>query len=336
MSSSANVLAINALEELKGALNRFGSEAREALNAAELELQRTLDWLQERQGHWRGEVRRRQAEVEQARAALARCQASGHRDQHGNYHVPNCAAYEQSLLQAQLHLREAEAELANAQKWSRLIEHAVQEYQQEAKSLANALADDLPRAAAVLGRSVATLQSYAQTSGAGSTSVALPTTSLSTVAGVWEKQGIQDVPLEQIDLSDSHVHNADDFEKVSYEEMVEGLRKLEEVVHPAVRGGAHADYFSQLDAEQRLDYAHGYLKVYESFYAGDGPIKLEKIGDRYKVDHGHHRLFVARQLGLKTIPASVKAWTSPGSTTVTPATSPEFREGNVGGPERRG
>ncbi len=80
MSQSANVLAIHALDELKGALARFGGEAREALEAVEREIRRTLEWLEERHTHWQREVRRRQEDVHRARAALERCQASARYD----------------------------------------------------------------------------------------------------------------------------------------------------------------------------------------------------------------------------------------------------------------
>jgi hypothetical protein len=120
----------------------------------------------------------------------------------------------------------------------------------------------------------------------------------------WADQGIRDVPLAQVDLRDSPVHDTSDFHKVSREEMVEGFRKLEEEVRPAVERGATGDYFSQLDKEQGLDYEHGYRRVYDAFY-GDSCIRLEKVGDSYAVVNGYHRLAVARELGLKTVPAQV-------------------------------
>ncbi|MFQ5856279.1 MAG: hypothetical protein ACE5LU_11610 [Anaerolineae bacterium] len=117
MSPSANVLTIHALEELKGALRRFGGEARDALWAAEREIRRTQEWLQERQVHWQREVRRRQEEVRQARAALERCQASARHDpKTGRSYVPDCSSYEHALLQARVRLREAEAELRNVRE----------------------------------------------------------------------------------------------------------------------------------------------------------------------------------------------------------------------------
>ncbi len=45
MSPSAHVQSIQALSDLKDALGRFSGEAQEALNAAEMEIRRTFDWL---------------------------------------------------------------------------------------------------------------------------------------------------------------------------------------------------------------------------------------------------------------------------------------------------
>jgi hypothetical protein len=71
--SSAHVLSIQALEEFKGHLTRFNAQAQEILNATEIEIRRTLDWLQERLNYWRNEVRRRQEILAQAERALAAC-----------------------------------------------------------------------------------------------------------------------------------------------------------------------------------------------------------------------------------------------------------------------
>lgn len=150
MSSSANVLAIHALDELKGALARFGGEAREALEAAEREIRRTLEWLEERHAHWQREVRRRQEDVRRARAALERCQAAARYDpQTGRHHVPDCSRYEYALREAQTHLHEAEVELQNVRQWSRQVQQAAGDYQRQAQRLAAMLNDDMPKATAL-------------------------------------------------------------------------------------------------------------------------------------------------------------------------------------------
>jgi hypothetical protein len=172
MNQSANVRAIQTLGDLKGALARFGAEAREALAAAEEEIRQTLDWLQERRNHWQNEVQRCQEEVRRAETALARCQASGYRDRDGHYHAPDCSAYERAVFQARVRLREAEAELRNVQEWLRMVGEAATAYRLQAWRLDRQLAMDLPRADAFLGRKIAELQAYLAVSapaGAGAT-----------------------------------------------------------------------------------------------------------------------------------------------------------------------
>jgi len=132
-------------------------------------------------------------------------------------------------------------------------------------------------------------------------------------------QNTQDTGLEA-HLGDTDIHNIDtnlivmadtahvsqkgDFKKVSYEDMEEGLKKLESVVKPGVENGLGGDDFYNLDQRSGLDATHGYKQVYDAFY-GDDAITLEQRGDRFHVINGAHRLYVAKQLGINSIPARV-------------------------------
>lgn len=121
----------------------------------------------------------------------------------------------------------------------------------------------------------------------------------------WVDIGVKDVQVDKIDASDmTHVKSVDDFKKVSYDEMVNGFEKLNSTVRPSVENGADGDYFRQLDKQKKLDYADGYLKIYDAFY-GDSAIRLEKNNDKYTVVNGAHRLFVAHQLNITDVPARV-------------------------------
>lgn len=122
--------------------------------------------------------------------------------------------------------------------------------------------------------------------------------------GDWVDSGIQNVSLDAIDVQDSYVETPDDFKKVSHEEMTRGMEVLESEVRPAVEQGFDADHFREVDQARGVDYAHGTQRVYEAFY-GDEPIRLNRIGDRYEVVNGYHRLYVAREMGLDTVPARV-------------------------------
>lgn len=184
MSLSVHVRSIQALEDLKGALGRFGGEAQMALQAAEQEIRRTLDWLQERLNYWRSEVQRRQEEVRQARADLASCRASGYYEG-DRYHAPDCSAEERALYEAQVRLREAEEELRNVQQWMKAVGEAVTTYRTQAQRLGRLIATDLPRANVFLERKIAELQAYlavtAPTVGVGALSATAPSGSAEEV-----------------------------------------------------------------------------------------------------------------------------------------------------------
>lgn len=311
MSASANVRSIEALSEFRGALAHFTSEVQNSLNATQLEIRRTQQWLAERERYWQRQVSRCEEALQRAESALARCENSGYYDhQTGRSYVPDCRQYQQAVQQAQRYLRQAQSELRTVQQAIKAVERAAADYQRQAQRMATMLSGDLPKAAALLGRSIAILQSYLSMSAPSDSGASLGASSSSSsstttpTSSNWVEQGIIDVPISQIDTSDSSVQGAQDFRKVSHEQMVDGLQKLEEVVRPAVQNGADGDYFSELDAEEGLDVADGYRRIYDAFYGGE-PIRLERIGERYQVTNGQHRLFVAQELGLESIPASV-------------------------------
>jgi hypothetical protein len=175
MSESANVRAIQTLSDIKTALGQFEAVACAALASVEQEIRHTLDWLQERLNHWQNEVRRRQEEVRLAKAALARCQASGSYDREGHYHPPYCGDCEQDLRKAEIRLQEADAELRNVQQWMRAVGEAVAAYRTQAQRLGRLLATDIPRAGAFLERKIAELQKYLEETPPSSSKVIAPT-----------------------------------------------------------------------------------------------------------------------------------------------------------------
>jgi hypothetical protein len=89
------------------------------------------------------------------------------------------------------------------------------------------------------------------------------------------------------------------------DEMREGLNRLERM-KPLIDSGAGAssDYWREFDQTQSLDYEHGYQRIYESFYGNDA-IRLNKDGDQWDIVNGRHRIFLAQEMGIKTVPAHV-------------------------------
>ena len=142
MSPTANVRAIRSLEDLRGALGRFGGEARESLQAAEQEIRRTLDWLQEWLNYW-------QREVERCQRAYDACMRSQDRDGRGSSCNAEAAA-----------LRRAEAELANVRRWLAQVQQAVGSYHVQARRLQDLATTHTEKAQAFLERKVAELEQY--------------------------------------------------------------------------------------------------------------------------------------------------------------------------------
>lgn len=86
------------------------------------------------------------------------------------------------------------------------------------------------------------------------------------------------------------------------------FNKLRNVVLPALneqplRG---KDYFHRIDQKLGLSYPNGYQKIYERFF-GDEHITLSKTpgAPYYSVTNGIHRIFIAKQLRWRAIPAKV-------------------------------
>jgi len=308
MSSSVQVRSIQALEDLKGGLRRFGANVQGHLGAVEQQIRNTEIWLKERQSYWRQAVQREGDALHQAETALTRCRASGFRDDQGNHRAPDCHAYEQAQMERRRALQSAEAELDNVQAWSRRVDQASGEYQIQARRLAQHVDNELPRATNMLNSKIALLWAYS--SGIPNITTSLPSAPLSK-SGASAASGIssaasdiQDVSLSDIDLSDSHIKGAGDYKKVSIDQMRDGLQKLQSVVRPAVANGMNGEQFRQLDSSLGLDYSNGYLRIYDAFYGQDS-IRLAKVGNHYTVINGYHRLYLAQELGLINIPAHV-------------------------------
>ncbi len=142
---------------------------------------------------------------------------------------------------------------------------------------------------------------------------------LEEILGMPAGFSVQEIPLQQIDWDELGDLSAEEYRKVSIEEMREGLRKLVDVVRPAVEAGATAEDFSRMDEEQGLDYAHGYRRIYDAFYGANNCIVVEKVGARYQVINGRHRLLLARAMGVDSLPAQV----------LTPPRDSKSREGSL-------
>jgi len=155
MSESAHVESLDALKEFKAALITFGVDAQDALAAAESQIQRVLDGLEQQRKHWLAEVRQRQEELTRAKAVLVQ-KRWGHPDGRG----PGITDAELAVRHAEQRLREAEAKVETVKRWLLHLPREIGEYQGPARRLGGWIDADLKIGVALLDRRLGALEAY--------------------------------------------------------------------------------------------------------------------------------------------------------------------------------
>jgi hypothetical protein len=156
-SEHARVTSIEALQEFHADLCKFADRAKDGLSSVQIEIQRTLDWLDEQEKLWHGEVRRWEEAVLTARTELARRKMMRIGDR-----APDTTEQEGILRKAQYRLDEAEDKLKKTRRWLPTFRRAVDEYQGPSRHLAGFLEGEQPRALALLQQKIDALDAYAR------------------------------------------------------------------------------------------------------------------------------------------------------------------------------
>jgi hypothetical protein len=154
MSTSAHVESLELLQRLHVALARFGADAQQALAAANLELRRVENALEERLKHWLLQVNKRQEDVNRARSELVFARAM-HKGK-----TTGCVEQELALRKAQERLREAEAKVVVTRRWIREVPNLVKDYEGPARALSGYVEADLRMAVAQLESRIAAIEGY--------------------------------------------------------------------------------------------------------------------------------------------------------------------------------
>jgi hypothetical protein len=166
MTDQAQVTSVEALEAFRTRLILFLSKARPALEEVGDEIRRTRGWLHDdRQNHWRNEVRRRSRTFEEAQQALFGARLS-------NLQQPT-AAQQWAVARAQRDLREAEAKLRLLKKWNREFENLTEPLVKQLDQVHTFLATDMRQATAYLARVITALEAYVGRTPSGSGASAL-------------------------------------------------------------------------------------------------------------------------------------------------------------------
>lgn len=119
------------------------------------------------------------------------------------------------------------------------------------------------------------------------------------------------VPLALIDSSDTHVHGPADFQKGYSPADIEWAHEaFISVIMPGVAKGLTLDDFRARDQREGRTGTRSYADTYSGFFGNDA-IKLNPKGQMFDAGNGHHRLWVARQMGLTAVPAKVSRHGNP-------------------------
>src|SRR5438132_11958632 len=111
MSQAANVNSIEALSDFRAALATFIDDARDALSANDMEINRAFAWLDDQAKFWQKQMRVRQEAFEVARRNLKQ-----RKMMKVNGRIPDTTEQEDAFELAQHRLREAEEKLANTRR----------------------------------------------------------------------------------------------------------------------------------------------------------------------------------------------------------------------------
>lgn len=136
---------IEALKALRQALLTFAARQHDTLQEAEAEIARTQAALHEAEQHWRYEVERRRAELEQCMLQAMRAAQEGY--------AVDCSGYAYAL-------QSAEEQLTRLIQWQRRVEEAVTQYRSVAQAFASLLQELLPRATSYLADRITALEAY--------------------------------------------------------------------------------------------------------------------------------------------------------------------------------
>lgn len=130
-------------------------------------------------------------------------------------------------------------------------------------------------------------------------------TTLAVPAGF--PSGTAMVPLASIDDSESTVTGPESFGKgYAPADLMWGFDTLLSQILPAMALGKGLDYFRDRDQRENLCGTRSYADTYQGFFGADDVPRFTRQPDgSFRVENGYHRVWVARQMGLTTIPGQV-------------------------------
>jgi hypothetical protein len=220
MSTQASVHSVEALKELRAALALFAEDSLAALGGVDMEIRRTIQWLQhDRTSYWQQQIKRRREAVAAAQAEVFRRKLAQSRD-----HTPAYSEQKEILRKAEANLRDAEMRAALVKKWQPALQQAVLEYRASTRRMADISRGDVPRAMAVLVKMIDALEAYLRV--APPSGVSAPSR-LSSIADTVLDQDASEPPTPS--TLEAHLETLD---RGSTEPLVEGSEAAPDSTEP--------------------------------------------------------------------------------------------------------
>lgn len=315
MGDQIFIKQVQVLADLKGAFAGFGGETAPLLDQTEQILRRVQEELRQRLEAARRALDSAEEQVSYAREAVADCE--NQQDDDGD--ALDCSQEYDDLHRARRGREASQRRLQEVKLWQARVERQVEDYRRMAAGLKRLATQRTSQVVTFLQNKINEIRRYQSLTGgtevssgaglsgdevlSGVTGVAAAGVAGSAAAAGWQEKGICEVRVA--DLPQVNDINAAEFRKVPMEEMQAGLRRYQEMQGLLAAGHENTrEHWAQMDREKGLSYPEGYQRIYESFY-GMEPIRVTKDGNHYTIENGRHRIWLAKQMGIATLPASV-------------------------------
>jgi hypothetical protein len=158
MADAAHVTSTEAIARFEAALKRFDDDASRALLDLDQQIKRALEWLDhDAPAYWRQQIRKSFDEVARTRTAWENCQmraVAGDR--------PSCLEEEKAHRAAKRRLEVATEKPEEVRRWAIKVHREVDEYRGKIGRLRHCLEGHVPRTIALLDRTRASLEAYAE------------------------------------------------------------------------------------------------------------------------------------------------------------------------------
>jgi len=132
VSPRVNIQRPEIIRELNNALGEFGDSLSTELSSIQREIGEVLEWIEERERHWRNEVQRCESELNAAQRAYADCITQPN-DKDGRR--PNCSDFAAAMDRARQARDRAQRELANVLSWKGTLRSKIALYVEQATKI---------------------------------------------------------------------------------------------------------------------------------------------------------------------------------------------------------